>query len=53
MEQTLSPRLDLAQFSAQVRQIKDEIARVVVGHDQVVDLLLAAHDGVQHEEQRV
>ena len=42
MEQTLSPRLDLAQFSAQVRQIKDEIARVVVGHNQVVDLLLAA-----------
>ena len=42
MEQTLSPRLDLAQFSAQVRQIKDEIARVVVGHDLVVDLLLAA-----------
>lgn len=36
------PRLDLAQFSAQVRQIKDEIARVVVGHHQVVDLLIAA-----------
>ena len=42
MEQTTSPRLDLAQFSAQVRQIKDEIARVVVGHNQVVDLLIAA-----------
>ena len=42
MEQTLPPRLDLAQFSAQVRQIKDEIARVVVGNEQVVDLLLAA-----------
>ena len=42
MEQMTSPRLDLAQFSAQVRQIKDEIARVVVGHQQVVDLLIAA-----------
>ena len=42
MEQTPAPRLDLAQFSAQVRQIKDEIARVVVGHDLVVDLLIAA-----------
>ena len=42
MEQTTSPRLDLAQFSAHVRQIKDEIARVVVGHNQVVDLLIAA-----------
>ena len=42
MEQTPAPRLDLAQFSAQVRQIKEEIARVVVGHDQVVDLLIAA-----------
>lgn len=42
MEQTPSPRLDLAQFSAQVRQIKEEIARVVVGHNQVVDLLIAA-----------
>jgi MoxR-like ATPase len=42
MEQTTAPRLDLAQFSAQVRQIKEEIARVVVGHNQVVDLLIAA-----------
>ena len=42
MEQTTPPRLELAQFSAQVRQIKDEIARVVVGHNQVVDLLIAA-----------
>ena len=42
MEQTTAPRLDLAQFSAHVRQIKDEIARVVVGHNQVVDLLIAA-----------
>ena len=42
MEQTPSPRLDLAQFSARVRQIKEEIARVVVGHNQVVDLLIAA-----------
>ena len=42
MEQTTSPRLDLAQFSVQVRQIKEEIARVVVGHNQVVDLLIAA-----------
>ncbi len=42
MEQTTVPRLDLAQFSAQVRQIKEEIARVVVGHNQVVDLLIAA-----------
>ena len=42
MEQTTAPRLDLAQFSAQVRQIKEEIARVVVGHHQVVDLLIAA-----------
>lgn len=42
MEQTTAPRLDLAQFSAQVRQIKEEIARVVVGHNQVVNLLIAA-----------
>ncbi len=42
MEQTTAPRLNLAQFSAQVRQIKEEIARVVVGHNQVVDLLIAA-----------
>ena len=42
MEQTTAPRLDLAQFSAQVRQIKEEIARVVVGHNQAVDLLIAA-----------
>ncbi len=42
MEQTTPPRLDLAQFSALVRQIKEEIARVVVGHNQVVDLLIAA-----------
>ena len=42
MEQTTAHRLDLAQFSAQVRQIKEEIARVVVGHNQVVDLLIAA-----------
>ena len=42
MEQTTVPRLDLAQFSAQVRQIKEEIARVVVGHNQVVNLLIAA-----------
>ena len=42
MEQTTAPRLDLAQFSAQVRQIKEEIARVVVGHNQDVDLLIAA-----------
>lgn len=42
MEQTTAPRLDLAQFSVQVRQIKEEIARVVVGHNQVVDLLIAA-----------
>ncbi|MBQ9556174.1 MAG: MoxR family ATPase [Muribaculaceae bacterium] len=42
MEQTSAPRLDLAQFSAQVRQIKEEIARVVVGHNQAVDLLIAA-----------
>lgn len=42
MEQMTAPRLDLAQFSAQVRQIKEEIARVVVGHNQVVDLLIAA-----------
>lgn len=42
MEQTTPPRLDLALFSAQVRQIKEEIARVVVGHNQVVDLLIAA-----------
>lgn len=42
MEQTTAPRLDLAQFSAQVRLIKEEIARVVVGHNQVVDLLIAA-----------
>ncbi len=42
MEQTTAPRLDLAQFSAQVRQIKEEIARVVVGHNQVVDLLIGA-----------
>ena len=42
MEQTTAPRLDLAQFSAQVRQIKEKIARVVVGHNQVVDLLIAA-----------
>lgn len=42
MEQTTASRLDLAQFSAQVRQIKEEIARVVVGHNQVVDLLIAA-----------
>ena len=42
MEQTTAPSLDLAQFSAQVRQIKEEIARVVVGHNQVVDLLIAA-----------
>ncbi len=42
MEQTTAPRLDLAQFSAQVRQIKEEIARVVVGHNQVVDLLIAS-----------
>ncbi len=42
MEQTTAPRLDLAQFSAKVRQIKEEIARVVVGHNQVVNLLIAA-----------
>ena len=42
MEQSPSPRLDLAQFSAHVRQIKEEIARVVVGHEQVVDLMVAA-----------
>lgn len=42
MEQTPSSRLDLQQFSARVRQIKEEIARVVVGHEQVVDLLIAA-----------
>lgn len=43
MEQiSASSRLDLAQFSALVRQIKEEIARVVVGHDEVVDLLIAA-----------
>ena len=42
MEQTTPPRLDLAQFSAKVRQIKEEIARVVVGHNQAVDLLIAA-----------
>ena len=42
MEQTTPPRLDLAQFSALVRQIKEEIARVVVGHNQAVDLLIAA-----------
>lgn len=42
MEQTTAPRLDLEQFAAQVRQIKEEIARVVVGHNQVVDLLIAA-----------
>jgi len=42
MEQTTTARLDLAQFSALVRQIKDEIAHVVVGHNQVVDLLIAA-----------
>ena len=42
MEQTPSSRLDLQSFSARVRQIKEEIARVVVGHEQVVDLLIAA-----------
>lgn len=42
MEQTTPPRLDLAMFSDKVRQIKEEIARVVVGHEQVVDLLIAA-----------
>ena len=42
MEQTTPPRLDLAQFSAKVRQIKEEIAHVVVGHNQAVDLLIAA-----------
>ena len=42
MEQTAPPRLDLAMFSDKVRQIKEEIARVVVGHEQVVDLLIAA-----------
>ena len=42
MEQTTPPRLYLAQFSTKVRQIKEEIARVVVGHNQAVDLLIAA-----------
>ena len=42
MEQMTPPRLDLAQFSVKVRQIKEEIARVVVGHNQAVDLLIAA-----------
>lgn len=42
MEQNPVDRLDLTQFSATVRQIKEEIARVVVGHNQVVDLLIAA-----------
>lgn len=44
MEQTPPPlpRLELTQFAAQVRTIKEEIARVVVGHQQAVDLLIAA-----------
>lgn len=42
MEQNTQQRLDLDQLSTQVKKIKDEIARVVVGNQDVVDLILAA-----------
>ena len=42
MEENRQQRVDLSGFSSQVQLIRDEIAKVVVGNRQVVDLMLAA-----------
>ncbi len=43
MEETnLQSRIDLSQFSAQIQQLRDRIATVIVGQREAVDLILTA-----------
>lgn len=42
MEENIEQRTDLTLFSAKIQELKDRIATVIVGQEQVVDLVLTA-----------
>ena len=42
MEENTEQRVDLTLFSEKIQELKDQIASVIVGQEQTVDLVLAA-----------
>ena len=42
MEENIEQRVDLTLFSEKIQELKDQIASVIVGQEQTVDLVLAA-----------
>ena len=42
MEENTEQRVDLTLFSEKIQELKDQIASVIVGQEQMVDLVLTA-----------
>ncbi len=42
MEENTEKRVDLTLFSEKIQELKDRIATVIVGQEQIVDLVLTA-----------
>ena len=42
MEENIEKRVDLTLFSEKIQELKDQIASVIVGQEQIVDLVLTA-----------
>lgn len=42
MEENIEKRVDLTLFSEKIQELKDQIASVIVGQEQMVDLVLTA-----------
>ncbi|HCQ01611.1 MAG TPA: magnesium chelatase, partial [Candidatus Latescibacteria bacterium] len=41
-DQTLPQRIDVSELQQAVQQIKDEVHKVIVGQDDIIELLIAA-----------
>ena len=52
MEENIEKRVDLTLFSEKIQELKDQIASVIVGQEQMVDLVLTAILANGHVDRR-